>query len=112
MTEPEDVPELLEPDELTTQVIKMMTDNQQRVRRLFRRWLIIATIVILLGQAFNANQQHATKQLVNRIRSSQVANAKTNRCTTKSVNNQDADVLRALLYHDMNPADYKPLKKC
>jgi hypothetical protein len=93
-------------------VIKIMLANQDRVRRLFRRWLIIATIVLSAGVSYNSYQSHEANATVSQIRGSQLQNMSTNRCVANQVNNQDSDVLRALLLHDMNPADYKTLKKC
>jgi hypothetical protein len=107
-----EIPTPGEVEELPSAVIKIMLANQDRVRRLFRRWLIIASIVLAGGVSYNSYQSHEANVTVAQIRTSQVANMTTNRCVANQVNNQDADVIRALLFHDANPADYKALKKC
>lgn len=64
------------PADLPDRVIRALLDNQTRVRRLFRRWLVVASLVLGTGVgyvAWNSHQQGAT---IDQVRSAQVANTR------------------------------------
>ena len=102
MDTPPDAPTPGEAAELPDRVIRALLDNQTRVRTLFRRWLIVASLVLGLGVGYVAFTAH-------QIRSSQVANSSTNRCVARTTNNAVYDVILALVDMDPNKADYKAL---
>lgn len=103
-----EVTHILTPDEasdLNSRVIGIIVANQERVRKLFRRWVIIASVVLALGVGYVSWTSH-------QIRATQITNTKTNSCTAKALDHLDADLILAVVSHDANPADYKALVKC
>jgi hypothetical protein len=62
--------------DLPDRVIKALLDNQTRVRKLFRRWLIVASLVLGTGVGYVAWTVHGGTTVIYQIRDSQVANAK------------------------------------
>lgn len=106
------IPTAGEASDLNNRVIALMVANQDRVRRLFRRWLVIASVVLALGVGYVSWQSHDANTTVNLIRATQIANTQKNACTAKSLNHLDADLILAVINHDLNPADYKALTKC
>lgn len=101
-----DLPRAVEKSDLNERVLALMVANQDRVRRLFRRWLIIASLVLVSGVGYVAQTAHE-------IRATQVRNTSTNQCVARTTNNAVHDVILALVDHDPNKADYKALDdKC
>lgn len=106
------LPTAEEASDLNNRVLEIMVANQTRVRKLFRRWLIIASMVLTLGVGYVSWQSHDANDTVNLIRATQVANTQKTACTAKSLDHLDADLVLAVIMHDLNPADYKALTKC
>lgn len=62
--------------DLPDRVIRALLDNQTRVRQLFRRWLIIASVVLGTGVGYVAWNSHEQGRTIDQVRTAQVANTK------------------------------------
>lgn len=67
-------PTAAEAADLPDRVIKALLDNQERVRKLFRRWLIVASLVLGLGVGFVAWKVNGGTTVIYKIRDTQKTN--------------------------------------
>jgi hypothetical protein len=77
------VPTPEEAADLSDRIVKALLDNQTRVRTLFRRWLILASIIVLAGMGYTGWQSYDSNATTSQVRNSQMIN-------TKASNHRDA----------------------
>lgn len=102
--------ELIDSSDLNDRIIELLVANQEHAKRMFRRWLLACTLLILSAIGYQSWEGHDSRNIINQVRMTQMLNTVLSDtrqdCTTTGLHDLAYD-LRLVVKPGETPAEFE-----